>query len=78
MGDSKNFIRKEVKGEFLETPHYLDWAATLAQSDSHQNHHLEVTFFSSLSFFHAYMHSFIHWWAMHEICGGGFTNIVFY
>ena len=30
IGDSKNINRKDViKGEFLETLYYLDWAATL-------------------------------------------------
>jgi len=30
IGDSNNVNKKEViKSEFLETPHYLDWAETL-------------------------------------------------
>ena len=30
IGNSNNVSKKEViKGGFLETPHYLDWAATL-------------------------------------------------
>jgi len=43
FGGYKNFNGLEAKGEFLRTPHSLDWAVTLAPIRPYRNNHLEVT-----------------------------------